>query len=183
MPKITSHRISKDDFEYELDIDFKDAAIMENEISFDISARKRKVGFTDWEEVALNLRFDFEAMEAIVTFEDHEIGRIDLSRIDLPGQAFAEQAWDAISNAYSGSPIEETIQAIPTDPIFGCLIKAGVSTTVGQTMSCYNESYDAEGGLPARIRQTIICLGQNSIWMILTASTRTLRCIMMAGLA
>lgn len=181
MPKITSHRITKDGFEYELDIDFKDAAIMDNQVSFDISARKREIGEPNWQEISLNIDFEFEAMRAIITFEGREIGHVDLSKIDIPEYAPAEQAWDVICEAYSGSPIEKAIQAIPTDPSIGCLIKAGVSTTVGQTMECYNESYSEDDRLYQRIKQTIKCLGHNSISMILTASARTLRCIVMLG--
>ena len=181
MPKIRSHRIAKDDFEYELDIDFKDAAIMENKISLDVSARKRAVNETDWQEVTVNIAFNFETGHAVVSTEGEKIGEIDLSKIDIPDHAFAEQAWDAIANAYSGSAIEDAIQAIPSDPVFGCLVKAGISTTVGQTMNCYN-STPQTSALSQRVRETILCLGQNSNWMVLTASARTVRCMVMAGL-
>lgn len=181
MPKIASHRITSGDHEYELDIDLKDAAIMQNRVEFEVAARRRHLREDAWEQESVTLRFDFEERVAQVLYRGEEIGRIDLSRIDLPEDMPAEAAWSMIADAWDGSPIEQMIQMIPGDPVVGCLLKAGISTTVGQTIRCYGQAAGARS-FRERIKETLRCLGQNTIRMILTATARTLRCMVLLGL-
>jgi hypothetical protein len=181
MPKITSHRITSGDYEYELDIDLKDAAIMQNQAEFEVAARRRHRREREWQEESVTLRFDLAEGVAQVLYRDEEVGRIDLSQIDIPEDTPAEIAWEMIAEAWEGSLIEEVIQSIPTDPVVGCLLKAGISTTVGQTIRCYRQAVDVPS-LSGRIRQTLLCLGDNTLRMIMTATARTLRCVVLAGL-
>ena len=79
-------------------------------------------------------------------------------------------------------PLEEALQAIPVpDPVFGCMLKAGLTTTLGQTMKCYDQVKGASGGF-RRVRRVFVCLAENGVGMIWTATSRSLRCMAMLGL-
>ena len=112
MPKITSHRIISGEHEYGLDLDFKEAAIMQDQVAFDITAKRRPVSGGEWVSETATLSFNFEERIALVSVRDEEIGRIDLNGIDIGPGTPAEQAWEMIMGAYEGSPIEEAIQMV-----------------------------------------------------------------------
>lgn len=183
MPKMTGYRIKRGDSEYEIDIDFKDAAIMEEQIEFEITARSRSLPDGDWLESSASVRMVFEEFGpvALVQIGDSEEIRINLAQVDMGLYTSFEEAWQKVLDACDGNALEQAIQAIPGDPVLGCLIKAGISTTVGQTMRCYNECSGVEA-LRRRIRATIKCLGDNFVGMIFTATTRAFKCMILLGL-
>lgn len=182
MPSLTSYRIAHGEYEYELDLDFKDEAIMRNAVEFDIVARRRPRTGGEWEQVTVTISFSFEEERAYLSVSGEAIGEYKLAAIDLPADVLAEEAWAHVLKAYDGIPLEEAIHLIPTDPFFGCLIKAGISTTLGQAVRCYRETAEAAGTAIERIRATIRCLGDNLLGMLTTATIRTLRCMVLGGL-
>lgn len=182
MPSVRSHRITRGDAQYELDLGFNDSAIMEERVEFEITARSRRSDKTEWEEHTATVSFelgDGRAL-AIVNIEGHGSFEVDLSEIDISPYTPFEDAWEMIKNACEGDAIEQAILAIPGDPVIGCLIKAGVSTSIGQTMSCYREAEYAKS-TRMRIKRTIECLGDNLLSMVFTATARTLKCMVMLG--
>ena len=182
MPKISSHRITSTSrgYEYELDLDLKDAAIIENKVAFDVTAKRRPIGSGDWEKETVTVSFDFEEHVAHVSVYGETIGTIDLAGIDIAFEAPLDEAWIQIVSAYQGRSVETAIQMIPTDPIFGCLVKAGISTTVGQSIKWYNKTASIRPYFK-RIRETIKCLGANAGRIIITATGRTFLCMVTMG--
>lgn len=184
MPRITSHRLSRGQYDYEIEIGLDDAALMDNALEFEVVARRSWRGEHPHVEVPAKVSVDLASMTATVRIADQEIGKIDLAALEIPEALPAEDAWNRLKAAweYHGAePLEEALQAIPVpDPVFGCLLKAGLTTTLGQTMKCYDQVKGASGGF-RRVRRVFVCLAENGVGMIWTATSRSLRCMAMLG--
>lgn len=182
MPALKSHRIVQGDHEYELELGLDDAAIMQEAVRFEITARSRHRAEDHWNEHKASVDLDFEGERPVarVTIEGHDPIEIDLGMVDIsPGASF-EDAWEAIRDACEGSAFEQLVMAFPADPVIGCLLKAGISTSIGQAIGCYRETEHAKG-LRTRVRRTLSCLGENLPGMLFTATARTLKCMVMLG--
>ncbi|WP_084419323.1 hypothetical protein [Henriciella litoralis] len=181
MPKITGYRLVKEEYEYELSLDLDDQAIMEDQLSIDVIARRRHIKEAEWIEVKVTLKFEFPKPIVRVFVEDKHIGDINLDFIRIDGGDDLGPDWDPLESAYEGTPLENAIELIPVDPVFGCLIKAGISTTLGQSIRCYDRARETHEGFRQRIRETFVCLGDSSVLMIMRATARTFRCMIMLG--
>ncbi|MCR9194105.1 MAG: hypothetical protein NXH88_05185 [Hyphomonas sp.] len=87
---------------------------------------------------------------------------------------------DTSASELSGA-IEELIQGFPTEPGIGCLIKAGLSTSVGQLIECHHETRDWPLVTP-KVRAMLRCLQVNVMAMGVRAFGRTVRCFVSLGL-
>ena len=199
MPRIIGTRFVRQnngrEYEYELELDFKDQAIMENHLEIDVVAKRRPLqkgplfpflGAAGWERVTATLQYDIPQNRIAVSIAGTEIGYIDIAGITWLPEAFIEEAWQQLSNAFTatavGRSIEECIQRLPVplDPVFGCLLKAGISTVAGQSVRCIGETKGVEV-LWRRVREIFKCLGHSAPTMLLTAARRTFVCMIMLG--
>ena len=195
MPRITGHRFAKDGIEYEIAIDFKDAALAQDRLEVDVVGRRRPQGERRWDEVALTLRVDFERNDLVVSHGDRELGRITLDR-DLRGEFPDDQDIEVLNEAFEpaeggteaageavAQTLEEAIQAIPVpDPLVGCLLKSGVSAVAGQIIRCANRT-SGEETIPRRVRATLRCLGFSIGAILGVTARRTLWCMMTGGIS
>lgn len=92
------------------------------------------------------------------------------------------QAFDAVCKLMDdSSELERIIKGIPAvDPIFGCIIKSGISTTVGQIVKC-SKTVAKDSKLRRKIRDILKCLGVNKLSMLAQFTMRAIRCMLMAG--
>lgn len=185
MPRITSHKLSKDGIDYEFELGFDDAALMDDAIVFDIVARRHDPQSDQRHEVPAQVKVDLTEMVATVSIEGTNIGRIRLADLNIPAEWAGDEAWSAIEGAWEGIgdhlSVDQVIQNVPVpDPIFGCILKSGISTTVGQTLRCRNEAIQTEEWRPY-IRQILRCLSRNGTSMFLTALSRTFFCMATLG--
>ena len=154
---------------------------MNNNISFDISAHKSISNENNWESISVTLNFELENNRVVVVFQDEQIAQIDLTHINDFVEQGMEQAWEQIQGAVDNGALDALFMAIPAgDPVFGCLLKAGISTTIGHTISCWNTT-NGLGSLSGRIRKTIRCLGFNLLNILNSATRRALECMMRLG--
>src|ERR1051325_8342835 len=185
------HRSSPDrrepDFEYELALDFKEAAIMKDQLEIEVIGKRRPIGESKWEQVSLILRYDAPGQSILVLAGEKELGccglekYIEMARgpIESGLQELGEAAGGLLGETLSYS-FEEMISGISVpDPVLGCLLKGAVSTVVGQTIRCYNGAKKKEHP----IRSTLRCLLEYSPRMGLVATGRALRCAMTFGTA
>jgi hypothetical protein len=76
--------------------------------------------------------------------------------------------------------VEEIIAAIPVpDPILGCMLKAGVSATIGQAVTC--NQHARRDGFRQRVREIAACLIDNAGGIFSRAAWRLSRCIATMG--
>ena len=121
-------------------------------------------------------------IEYFESFADRDGGEIDLPEDLEHGDALGQAAQDLLDGAGLDEAIEAAIQAMPVpEPAFGCLIKAGVSTTVGQLIRCHNRHRRIEQRRN-RAWQIVTCLGVNAPGMTIRAALRTLGCWLTLGL-
>ena len=163
------------------------------------------------ESVELTLEADLNAGFLVVRHEDQEIARLPLDQ-DLPTdeadlnpyeedtlvwgtaetpRAYAERVAelrDAIPDVeyMDSSAAELIIQAIPVDPLLGCLLKSGVSTVIGQLIRCWRgtaEVQDAGIQMEGRIRALADCVMGHAREMGFRFMFRAGKCVFFAGLA
>ena len=176
--------------EYEIELSLNDAAIMDDHVDIDIHGRQRRSPEEEWTEESFTARFDYRNAQLLVLYRGERIGVIDLNDADILENAVAaeedgdEGSWEVISNWLedNGESVEHVIDHIPAiDPVFGCLIRAGLSTTIGQFISCYPQVRRASETRWQWIANMLRCLGVNSFVMMAKFTKRTIRCALGAG--
>ncbi len=150
-------------------------------VSIEVTARRREIGAAEWKTVTVRLDFDFEKMICRVSYLGEGIAEFPLDYVSIAPDASPEAAWQRIVDAQQDNRIEQLIGMIRTDPVIGCLIKAGISTSVRQTMRCYDQTGSVTG-IRNRIRAILACLGDNLANTAITATSRALRCMIWVGL-
>lgn len=115
-------------------------------------------------------------------FAEREGGEVDPLDDVEAGDALEQAAQDLLAGAGVDEAIEAAIQRMPVpEPAFGCLIKAGMSTTVGQLIRCHNRHRRIEQR-GNRAWQIVKCLGVNAPGMTIKATLRTLGCWLTLGI-
>jgi hypothetical protein len=194
MAKLCSYTFQdKEGNSYSLDLDFDDAALMENVASVTVTGKKKSAQTNEITSAEFTVALEYkEGPQITISIKGSTLGTIHLQKFGkyLDGIIYnADLVWDRLLNVLdSTGAVERLIGAIPADPVFGCLIKAGISTTVGQLLRCYRECRDApdwkERDAPSW-KETVYyvarCLGTNSARMLMTAIWRTGRCALFAG--
>lgn len=192
MSKIFGTRFARRDrtgieYEYELEIDFKDQAVMDNRLETEVIAKRRPTGTTEWQKITATVQYEHERHEIRIEIQGGEFLRIDTSNFDSAIQAGLDVAIEQVEQVFSeltgvsiAHSVETLIQYIPLpDPVFGCLLKAGLSTVVGQLAKCI---YSTREIRERRIRATFRCLGDHGMDMLSTAARRTLWCMIRLGI-
>ncbi len=98
-----------------------------------------------------------------------------LSTVFLTTSCNEEMTKEGIGNA-----VAEIIDGMPVpDPFFGCLIKASISSIVGQVITC-NE-LRGNYGKGKRYRQILRCLGEHTKGIAFRSIYRAARCMIRFG--
>lgn len=185
MPTLFNTRFVQADIEYELDLNVDDAAIMDDALAIEVTARRRPVGGSGgWQEETLRAEFDWEEQEVRIKRRDVLVHTFDIRRlmeIENPDHTPDGDLFDEGVGELSEA-VETCITAFPTDPFVGCLLKAGLSTAIGQAIRCYG-SRDAELDWRGTTRHVFSCLKRNGLRMLGVAGRRVLFCSLSLGLA
>ena len=171
MPNLKTVTYESNGSRYELALSWDDEALMEGEVTFEISAAQ-------WPVKQPNRRHEVMASVSVMRDEEHRaILVVKIGEYTAPAILLAD--------LYGDTWIEETLEqipawAIPADPITACLIRSGVSTTVAQVIECKNES-KAASWFRKRARAIGRCLKSNTISMGMKIAFRCGICIAKAG--
>ncbi len=193
MPALTTIRFSTDDYRYEVKIDFDDKAIMKDQLSFDVTATvTNNEGKTHSEKLSVEL--DYNKNTGTIVSKGIELYSFSLYDISagidsetgderIPGmdgsRPINDQVFDNI-NAGIGEAVAEMINAIPVpDPFLGCLLKAGISSVIGQAITC-NELRE-QYGEGRRINQVFRCMKKHVKGIGLRTLRRALVCMAKLG--
>lgn len=92
------------------------------------------------------------------------------------------KAFDAVCGIMdNSSDIVGLINNIPAvDPIFGCILKSGISTTIGQIVKCH-KNVSKGASVRKKISDILKCLGANKMSMLAKFTTRALKCMLFLG--
>lgn len=174
--------------EYQIDLSLNDAAIMDSHLEIEVTGRYRRNDSEQWEEKIFIVRLVSSQNKIQVIFHSKVIGEIDLRRFEgALDETFdkldASDAWNQVREFFldNGEIVEQAIQRIPAfDPVFGCLLKSGLSTAIGQLLECYPQVRALANPLH-RVWATLRCLGVNSFVMASKFTLRTLKCAALGG--
>jgi hypothetical protein len=193
MSTLTTIRFSREKTIYEVDIDYDENAIIEELIAFDVIARvtdNEGISYSETLRVEINLnelsgrillgdrelhKFSFGDVNVRM---DGQTGDETISGIDGDGE-LADNVYDNIQDGV-GEAVGEIINAMPIpDPFFGCLIKASISSIVGQVITC-NE-LRGNYGTGKIYRQILRCLGKHVKGIAFRTLWRAARCMIRLG--
>lgn len=193
MATLTTIRFARENTFYELTINFDDEDIVEDLIAFDVIAKvsdERGNSHSETLRVELNLH-EFSGRILLGDRELHKFSFGDINvRMDgqtgdetIPGidgdGELTDNVYDNIQYGI-GDAVGEIINAMPVpDPFFGCLIKASISSIVGQVITC-NE-LRGNYGTGKRYRQILRCLGQHLKGIAFRTLWRAARCMIRLG--
>ena len=193
MATLTTMRFTQGDISYEVNIDFDDEGIVENLLAFDVIAKlidKKGHSYSATLRIAINLD-EFSGRIFLGEKELHKFSFGDMNvRMDghtrdeiIPGLdgdgKFVDSVYDNIQEGI-GNAVAEIIDGMPVpDPVFGCLIKASISSIVGQVITC-NE-LRGNYGKGKRYRQILRCLGEHTKGIAFRSIYRAARCMIRFG--
>ena len=182
MQNLTKFTVQRGDEEYELSLGWDDGAFVEGRIKFDISALKRNIETR--EEIE-----PLSATVAVIPNPDHDPDSDEVPspfvqiviKNEITGQ---EETINYPLNAlFEESQIVDLIPAylFGGDPITGCLIRSGISTTVGQIIGCKNETAGVLPWFWNRVRELGKCLLISIPDMTAKMARKSVRCILRFG--
>lgn len=163
MARLTDMTFEHSGSTYKLTLDFDDAALMEDAISFDIIAERTGGRLP---------RLSVKAQVKILPREG-------LMIIYLGGQeVFSTGVFD-----HGPTRAEEFIQGMPSawfggDPIMGCAVKAGISSIIGQAIDCCRSLED--GDRWKAVGEYLTCMSKNFGKISRIAMFRAFKCIVTA---
>lgn len=179
--------IRNNDLEYRVIADLDDAAIMNDQLRLSVAGSVRQLPDGEWRKETIELLGDFGRSVIELRVRNRPIATVPLTLplpdiTDFLGNGSDISADDMIlDQALEPAVIEELIHLIPTDPLFGCLVKGAISTTIGQTIRCWRTTR-REAPISQRIRDIAGCLREYGLRMALTFMYRVGRCVALAGL-
>ena len=185
--------------EYVIGLSLNDAAITKELLEIEVSGEYRKRGSRRWLHVVFTVQYNPAKNIIIIIYENETIGSIELREFNEGFSEYLDElegskAWEEICNyvvpsktdqveeVAEDNSIETFIDGIPAaEPVFGCLIKAGLSTTIGQIIRCnaeLNSSVKEEEPIGRRKRIWLIlrCLGVHTLSMSSKFVWRSVRC-------
>lgn len=202
MAKIISHSVEENGIEYVFEIELKNylrsllkASDGEESFTTVLTAKFRPVpvpGETPepWEPVSAEIEFKFapDNDRAVLSVEGEFVAEIPMQILLNANETapveddagFLTQVCTELDPSDTGK-LDAAIQALPTDPILGCILKSGISATLRQATLCYQTTRTAESAL-AKAQVTLKCLGENAGKILGRMGGRTLLCVMSAGL-
>lgn len=184
-------------YEVQLNVDYR-AIMMGDKLVLEVTAKVTDADGTSAEQ-GVTLEFDLgEGRGRILNGGElwHEFALADvLVKIDDSDDETVP-AMDGYGDAPEDQPdtvadfvsehcdpfILKLIDAVPAfDPIFGCALKAGISSTLGQTIAC-NEIVGSDGPVRQRAWRIIRCLGGHIGGIFSHTLWRAVRCMGSLGL-
>jgi hypothetical protein len=196
--KVYSLNVSLDD----ANIDFENAAV-----PFSVGAESYDPASGLRTKITADVKFDFGFESTTVTItiagsvykfliSNKELNRSDYEKLgdEIDREDYlirtdkdSENVINNFKESKFDSFLENGIYALPVpDPLLGCILKSGITSTIGQVIRCNNSvllSRDGDAQLPAaeRVRLILRCLQANAGQIMKKAFWRTLRCWVTLG--
>ncbi|MCH8805115.1 MAG: hypothetical protein IH986_03395 [Planctomycetes bacterium] len=197
MAPITTISFTRDGRRYNVGVDLDDRAIMDGKLALQVSAKVTDSEGHSFEEF-VTLELDLEkgmgkifrksADDPWCVFPLPNVGDIiNQDGVEAPpGMETGDpEEGDAIANFVEeriGERVCELIGLWPVpDPILGCALKAGISSALGQTLTC-NKIVSSEGTAPQRVWRVVRCLRDHVGGIFTCTLWRTGRCILGLGI-
>jgi hypothetical protein len=194
--KLSEISFTAGDRRYELTLGVDVGALQQSELHLDVTATVSGEGVEPFEET---LTVEIRPLErrGRVLAGDRVIHEFDYAQFDVrinqgaespPGMEYdyddgpqIDKVAEAVESGL-GDYVAGLIDAMPVpDPIFGCLLKAGISSTIGQAIAC-TEVVGLEGAVRQVVWRLARCM-RDHIGGILTRTLwRTARCIVTLGM-
>lgn len=193
MPIISGHQFEHGSREYKVSLDFKDNEIVNSSLAIGVIAKQRPINSNEaWEDVEVIVKVDFEENCIILSNGESQLGKISLD-IDISDDWDDPDAdWKIINNSLirdAAQPqitletaLENSIQAIPVDPVIGCILKSGISAVVGQVIRCERMHRDIRN-TRQKVLSMVRCMVNQSISILSVSTVRAFRCAIFFGLA
>jgi hypothetical protein len=179
MAHLSRISFERDEERYELLLDLDDGDIVDNRLTFQLAARVQSVGGRD-HEVQVTLVIDFERWVATVTLPDGSEHQVNISGVDVrispTGEEVVVDHEDVLGDRVSegiGGALVQVLDDIPLGDPLACLIKAGVSSTIGQAIACREIAGPGFGGMLRCLRDHVGAIFGRTLW-------RTARCMLFA---
>jgi hypothetical protein len=169
-----------------LELNFNAFALLDEKIEFEIKGNYYSADENISKEVLFLVQYDDEQNCIKIKYNATTIARINLNdNISITNNFDDLDAQDAFDEIYAlmddSSAIESVINDLPAvDPIFGCIIKSGLSTTIGQIIKC-NKQVPKDSNFRKKLRPILDCLGKNKYTMLSKFTLRTLKCMLFFG--
>lgn len=194
MAPIKTITFTRDGKRYDVQISLDDQAIMNDRLTFEVSAKVTPPDGPPFEK-ALALELDLVNRRGAILDGDERLHEFEFSDVDVrmsdgvetPGGMNKDSGLgtDAVGDFVGesiGRQIEAIIEAMPVpDPILGCALKAGISSTLGQALTC-NEMVGPDGPMRRRLWAIARCMADHGGGLLTRTLWRGLRCMASLGL-
>jgi len=174
MKKITEFKFRTDNQIYSLGLNWDDASFVDGKVAVNIVAERKNVESGRTEELlSADVSLGISEGEPMLT-------------INLKGLKLEKEFKIPVKDLFDGdSYIEQILEKIPSfliagDPIVGCLMRSGLSATIGQIIQCKNDTADYKW-LKERMRAIGRCMKKSLPKMATMTVVRSVRCIMKFG--
>ena len=201
--------LTRDGKQYKIEFGFDDKALAKDldKGKFEVSASVRNLPANPnntqggWDKITIDVEIMWETQTIEFSHKGKKIGEVSL-KIDLPDCKDDASDLDVPVEDSILEPhlAEMGIQAIPTDPFLGCLLKGALSTITGQLIRCYRQDkkmlLDEAKKTPlekemrrekpmeqSRVKRMYACLKKHGAGMLFTFLIRSGRCMVMLGWA
>ena len=170
MPDLALH-LEQGDHEYQLALSWDGEDLAAGSFALGITAARWPSGAPEQgEEVSATVSIEEdEEGEPILQVRIGQWAAPPFHLSDLQADSFVEQVFELVP-----------AWAIPVDLLTACLLRSGVSATVGQVVKCRNETEDAPWPLK-RTLAIVGCLRDNLVRIGMIAGFRAARCLPRAG--
>jgi hypothetical protein len=174
---------------FEINLSLNDAAVMDDNLEMIVTGSYREAGADIPVKAEFLIRLNPAENALEIYFENEARASIDLADLfDFDPDEFenleGEEAWATIVGIMKdgGEALSAVIDSIPVpEPVFGCLLRAGISTATGQIVSCYMAFRQVEN-IRSRVAHVLRCLSVNSLVMLSKFTWRTFKCALGGGL-
>lgn len=173
MQKVSKVGFKYREYEYGFELGWDEDGLMEGEVKFELKATRRHA---DEDEV-------FEIPAEVSLYEEGESAYI---KVSLPTIEGFEDKIIPVSELFEGeSEAERFLESIPAllagDPILGCLIRSGLSSTIGAILSCKNKTSEILWGHGRRLLAIGRCLRVSIPDFVIKTTIRALKCMSTFG--
>ena len=173
MHKLTRISFQKDPFEYELSLGWDEEGLIEGNIEFRLNAKRRHIHGGEIIEVPATVGL----------YQEDDLSYIGV-KLSLPNGEISETI--PISDLFEGeSKTEQFLESIPAliagDPLLGCLVRSGLSSTIGTILSCKNKT----SSIPWSGRRLLSigrCLRANISSFVTKFGVRAIKCMVRFGM-
>tara|TARA_R110002073_G_scaffold4213_3_gene28038 strand:- start:15399 stop:16004 length:606 start_codon:yes stop_codon:yes gene_type:complete len=175
-------------------LEINDRAILREHLEIEVTGWYFKASTNQQTKVVFVVKLDARENVLYIIHNGDNLGTINLNHYIELGDTFDEleandafrKIADQVEENYDtftdpAEAIELIINRLPAvDPIMGCFIKSGLSTSIGQIIRCNNTAQRELRG-KRKVWELLKCLGQNKWNMVSKFTWRVLRCIGAGG--